>query len=196
MDSGEASEEISELDQELRGLRDGLLDGIPIEPAERSPDQQARFVLARMMEFHRREDKAAWWEYFRLRDLRGARTRRRAARALQGLRFEAVLERRESRRCSDTRFHPQEIDSSQGRRGLRRERREGWHGRGVVNLALLYDRRQEDARKPRTGTRMPCSSTSRWGRLHRLAARAARRAGDRERVPGPPTRGVRRSSCC
>ena len=66
---GEASEEISELDQELQRLRDGLLAGVPEDPAERSDEQQARFALAHMMEFHRREDKAGWWEYFRLLDV-------------------------------------------------------------------------------------------------------------------------------
>ena len=31
--------------------------------------QQARWLLAHLLEWHRREDKAAWWEYFRLKDL-------------------------------------------------------------------------------------------------------------------------------
>ena len=64
--TGQASEEISDLDHELQNLRNGLLEGVPINPAERSEDQQTRFALAHMMEFHRREDKASWWEYFRL----------------------------------------------------------------------------------------------------------------------------------
>src|SRR5690606_3141652 len=63
---GEASEAIGELDAELQRLRDGLLEGVPIEPHERSDEQQARFLLAHMMEFHRREDKAAWWDYYRV----------------------------------------------------------------------------------------------------------------------------------
>lgn len=66
LQEGEASESVSDLDRELRRLRDGLLDGVPADPEERSPEQQARFVLAHMMEFHRREDKASWWEYFRV----------------------------------------------------------------------------------------------------------------------------------
>ncbi len=63
---GEASESISELDRELQRLRDGLLEDIPLEADERTPEQQARFLLAHMMEFHRRESKASWWEYFRV----------------------------------------------------------------------------------------------------------------------------------
>ncbi|MGI9302471.1 MAG: TM0106 family RecB-like putative nuclease [Gammaproteobacteria bacterium] len=62
----EAPETVSDLDRELQRLRDGLLEGVPVEPEERSPEHQARFVLAHMMEFHRREDKATWWEFFRV----------------------------------------------------------------------------------------------------------------------------------
>jgi uncharacterized protein len=65
----EASAEISELDRELRRLRDALLAEVPADPQVRNVEQQARFVLAHLMEFHRREDKASWWEYFRLLEL-------------------------------------------------------------------------------------------------------------------------------
>lgn len=66
---GDAGEAISELDHELQRLRDCLLDGVPFEPKERTDEDAARFILAHMMEFHRREEKAAWWEYFRILDL-------------------------------------------------------------------------------------------------------------------------------
>jgi uncharacterized protein len=42
---------------------------IPANPAERTADQQARWVLANVLDWHRREDKAVWWELFRLSDL-------------------------------------------------------------------------------------------------------------------------------
>ena len=64
--SGEASEAVSALDQELQALRDQLLAGVPDDPDDRTDEERARFALAHMMEFHRREDKASWWEYFRL----------------------------------------------------------------------------------------------------------------------------------
>ena len=66
---GEATETISELDKELQRLRDGLLEGLPIDEGERSEEEHAKFLLAHMMEFHRREEKASWWEYFRVLDL-------------------------------------------------------------------------------------------------------------------------------
>lgn len=88
---GEAPEDISELDRELQRLRDGLLAGVPDDPAARTDEQQVRFVLAHMMEFHRREDKAGWWEFYRLReaDPESFAGERRAA---IGLQFAGVVE--------------------------------------------------------------------------------------------------------
>ena len=43
--------------------------GIPVNFQERSEEQQARWTLAHVLDWHRREEKALWWEYFRLRDL-------------------------------------------------------------------------------------------------------------------------------
>ena len=42
---------------------------IPDDPADRTPEQQARWILANVLDWHRREEKAVWWEYFRLADL-------------------------------------------------------------------------------------------------------------------------------
>ncbi len=65
----DASDTIKELDARLLSLRDALLDGVPAEPDDRTEDQLAKFKLAHMMEFYRRESKAAYWEKFRLADL-------------------------------------------------------------------------------------------------------------------------------
>jgi uncharacterized protein len=42
---------------------------IPDDPADRTLKQQARWILANVIDWHRREEKAVWWEYFRLADL-------------------------------------------------------------------------------------------------------------------------------
>jgi hypothetical protein len=60
---------VSEWQQRIEPVIARLTDGVPADPTERTPDQQARWVLANLLDFHRREDKATWWEYFRLRDL-------------------------------------------------------------------------------------------------------------------------------
>lgn len=62
-------EEVTEREERIGRLREHLLKGIPDERAERSDEQQARWLLAHLLDYHRREDKAIWWEYFRLRDL-------------------------------------------------------------------------------------------------------------------------------
>ena len=67
--SGDASEKIEETTEETQRVMARLLDGVPIDPDERSMEQQALWLMAHLLEWHRREDKAAWWEYFRLRDL-------------------------------------------------------------------------------------------------------------------------------
>lgn len=37
--------------------------------ATAASEEHARWVLAYLLDYHRREDKAKWWEYFRLRDM-------------------------------------------------------------------------------------------------------------------------------
>jgi len=66
---GEASEAVDERAQRVAALRARLLDGVPDTRADRTDEQHARWLLAYLLDFHRREDKAKWWEYFRLRDL-------------------------------------------------------------------------------------------------------------------------------
>ena len=50
-------------------LMEALCAGVPDDPAERSREQQGRWLLAQLLEFHRREDKAGWWSFFRLAEL-------------------------------------------------------------------------------------------------------------------------------
>jgi uncharacterized protein len=57
--SVEASEELDARQQRVAALRARLLEG----------EDTPRRLLAYLLDFHRREDKSAWWEYFRLRDL-------------------------------------------------------------------------------------------------------------------------------
>jgi len=42
---------------------------VPIDKLERTPEQHARWLLAHTLDWHRREQKAVWWEYFRLSGL-------------------------------------------------------------------------------------------------------------------------------
>jgi hypothetical protein len=50
----------------INALIERLTPGVPVDRAERNEEQQARWILANILDWHRREEKAVWWEYFRL----------------------------------------------------------------------------------------------------------------------------------
>ena len=43
-----------------------LCEGVPEEAADRTPEQHGRWLLAQLLSWHRREEKAFWWRYFYL----------------------------------------------------------------------------------------------------------------------------------
>ena len=63
------SEELDEQARRVQELLTRLTHDVPVDPEARTNEQQARWILALILEWHRRENKAVWWEYFRLRDL-------------------------------------------------------------------------------------------------------------------------------
>jgi predicted RecB family nuclease len=69
LEPGDASEAVDEKAVRVAALRARLLSGVPETPADQTPEQHARWLLAYLLDWHRREDKAEWWEYFRLREL-------------------------------------------------------------------------------------------------------------------------------
>ncbi len=60
----ETRESDLEADQENTELIATLERDVPAEAAERDADQQARWLLARLLGYHRREELPAWWAYF------------------------------------------------------------------------------------------------------------------------------------
>ncbi|WP_284777422.1 TM0106 family RecB-like putative nuclease [Agrobacterium sp. lyk4-40-TYG-31] len=66
---GAPSEKLSEWQEKIHALIDQLTGDVPLDPADRTPEQHARWLLAHSLDWHRREQKALWWEYFRLSDL-------------------------------------------------------------------------------------------------------------------------------
>ncbi len=57
------------MQEKIYTLIDQLTGDVPPDPADRTPEQHARWLLAHSLDWHRREQKALWWEYFRLSDL-------------------------------------------------------------------------------------------------------------------------------
>lgn len=66
---GMPSEELDEAITLVQQVGSRLTENIPADRDERTREQQAQWILAQLLEWHRREDKALWWEYFRLIDL-------------------------------------------------------------------------------------------------------------------------------
>ena len=66
---GAPSEELDERQKKVAALVAQLTADIPFNPAERSDEQSARWMLAQLLDWHRRENKASWWEGYRLADL-------------------------------------------------------------------------------------------------------------------------------
>lgn len=67
---GDASENIKEHQMRIKPIYDGLMEDVSFIKEERtSIEQQAKFVLAHMLDWYRREQKSFWWEYFRLLEL-------------------------------------------------------------------------------------------------------------------------------
>lgn len=66
---GMPNEEISEWLEIVNSLIERLTNDVPEDPEDRSEEQHARWILANILDFQRREQKAIWWEYFRLSDL-------------------------------------------------------------------------------------------------------------------------------
>lgn len=60
-----AAERRAERAAQLAALVDPLLEGLPDDPGDFTPDERARALLAASVGYHRRETNPAWWEYFR-----------------------------------------------------------------------------------------------------------------------------------
>lgn len=99
----------SERDARVAALADRLTSGVPAEPSEPTAEQQGRWMLAQLLTFHRREDKAAWWDFFRVADLTDEE-RLEERSAIAGLSFVETLpaKGRERMPRHRYRFPPQE----------------------------------------------------------------------------------------
>jgi uncharacterized protein len=64
--SGEPPEKLSARLAEVRAVAARLLAPLPADDTEWTTEHRAVWLLVQMLEWHRREEKSAWWEYFRL----------------------------------------------------------------------------------------------------------------------------------
>jgi predicted RecB family nuclease len=61
---GAASAGVAEGSAATEALTAALWEGIPVDPAARTDDQRATVLLASLLDWHRRDAKPSWWEYF------------------------------------------------------------------------------------------------------------------------------------
>jgi len=96
----------------VREVAARLLADIPVAREERNGEQQALWLLAHSLEFHRREQNVRWWEFYRLADL-GEEERREEPCAIAGLQREHRTPSPRSNGCpvDRYRFPPQEVDT-------------------------------------------------------------------------------------
>ncbi len=66
---GAPNEKITDWLVRVNSLVERLTIDVPVDRHERDGEQQARWILANILDWHRRENKSAWWEHFRLADL-------------------------------------------------------------------------------------------------------------------------------
>jgi AAA domain-containing protein/RNase H-like protein len=67
--SGDAPVELAEAEARVAEVAAALAEGVPVDRAERSVEQQARWLLAQLLSWHRRENKATYWEFFHRMEL-------------------------------------------------------------------------------------------------------------------------------
>ena len=87
---GDSGEDLSAWQQKIEALVNRLTHDVPVDPTQRTAGQHASWVLAYILDWHRREQKAVWWEHFRLRNLSAEDLLEERA-GLSGLAFSASV---------------------------------------------------------------------------------------------------------
>ncbi len=67
--TGDAPVELADAEARVAEVADALTDGVPVDPTARTTDQRARWLLAQLLSWHRREKKATYWEFFHRMEL-------------------------------------------------------------------------------------------------------------------------------
>jgi uncharacterized protein len=108
------SENVAAWVARIAPLIEALTSDVPADPMDRTHEQHARWLLAHLLDWHRREEKTGWWEYFRLADLTADDLIDERA-ALSGLEFAGVVGG--TAKCPIHRYHypPQEADVRAGK---------------------------------------------------------------------------------
>lgn len=103
---------LTERQADIAKMIQGLVKGISDNEEERTPEEQARWLLAHSLGYYRREEKAYWWEFFRHKEM-AYEDYEGEPLALAGLTFDG--EEREGRKVYHRyKFPPQECQIRRG----------------------------------------------------------------------------------
>ncbi len=86
---------------------DALIEGVPADRADRTDEQQARWLLAQLLDWHRRDEKPAWWLWHDLRKM-STEDLINASDGLGGLTYVRDVEQRKRSVVRRYRFEPQD----------------------------------------------------------------------------------------
>jgi uncharacterized protein len=67
--NGEPSEKLGDRQRRIAELIERLTADVPVDAEQRTLEEHGRWLLAYCLDWHRRENKAVWWEFYRLSDL-------------------------------------------------------------------------------------------------------------------------------
>ncbi|MEQ3650971.1 TM0106 family RecB-like putative nuclease [Hyphomonas sp.] len=110
---GSASQDLNEWILRVNALMERIVDGLPEDRESWNEEQYGRWVLANTLDFHRREQKAIWWEFFRLKELTAEELLGERA-GLSGLAFVDVVGGTDRAPIHRYSFAPQEYDVRDG----------------------------------------------------------------------------------
>ncbi len=125
-------------DPEVTRIRSALVAGVSAETSAWTDEERARVLLANLLDWHRREDKPAWWRYFYVRTLSPAELigEPDALGGLTGGEIVDHVNRSVVRRFS---FPPQEHRFSAGDTAYDSETNKGWSVRAVDDATGTID---------------------------------------------------------
>jgi len=112
---GDATENIQNLDTRSQAIFKALTRELPDDRALWTAEHHAKWLLAHQIDYFRREDKSAWWEYYRVHDLEHEELLAER-KAITGLEFVQQLQKQGRDRIAAQRYKypPQEVSIDEG----------------------------------------------------------------------------------
>ena len=135
---GLPSEAQEERSADVQRRMDALTDGVPADRTLRSPEQQGRWLLAQLLDWHRREDKPAWWTWHDLRQ-KSTEDLIAASEGIGGLRFERELGPDKKSVLRRYRFPPQDHKFRKGSSPIDPDPRHGDFGADAGEIRDIDD---------------------------------------------------------